>query len=100
MIKRAGGNLGPFAFISRVSDAYGAFARLREHGVTFGVVVAKDHVIDQSGANDAVSYWSRWLECPTILLSARRHKLYGRKDIVQFMSRVSLSSIPWREAAV
>lgn len=76
------------------------FARLREQGIAFGIVVVKDHVIDQSDADEAVSYWSRWLGCPTILLGARRHKLYGRTDIVRFMSNVSLDRVPWREANV
>lgn len=76
------------------------FARLREQGVTFGVVIVKDYVIDQSDVDDTVSCWSRWLGCPTILLGAQRHKLYGRKDIVRFMSGVSLSRIPWREAHI
>jgi len=74
------------------------FARIREQGITFGVVVVKDHVIDQQGADDAVSYWSQWLGCPTILLGANRHKLYGRTDIVRFMRNVSINRIPWREA--
>jgi hypothetical protein len=77
------------------------FARLREQGVTFGVVVVKDRVIEYgSEADDAVGYWSNQLGCPTILLGANRHKLYGRTDIVRFMKNVSLSRIPWREAHI
>ena len=77
------------------------FARLREGGITFGVVVVKDQVIDQrSDADDAVRYWSRQLACPTILLGGARHKLYGRPDIVRFMRNVSVNRIPWREASI
>lgn len=75
------------------------FARIREQGITFGVVVVKDHVIEhQSEANQAVLAWSRELGCPTILLGANRHRLYGRPDIVRFMSNVSISRIPWKRA--
>lgn len=77
------------------------FARLREQDITFGVVVVKDHVIDlQQDANDAVSYWSRQLGCPTVLLGARRHTYYGRTDIVRFLKNISLDRIPWREANI
>lgn len=77
------------------------FARIREQGVTFGVVVVKDSILDfTSNANDAVSYWSSQLGCPTILLGANRHKLYGRSDIVRFMRNISISRIPWRKASI
>ena len=77
------------------------FSRIREQGITFGVVVVKDHIIDSmSERDDAVAYWSRWLGCPTILLGANRHRLYGRNDLVKFMTNVSLDRIPWKTANI
>ena len=77
------------------------YARLREGPVTFGVVVVKDHVIDyRNEADNAVGQWSEWMGCPTILLGANRHQLYGRPDIVDFMSNVALSRIPWRRTSI
>jgi len=77
------------------------FARIREQGVTFGVVVVKDHAVDDSFERDnTVSYWSQWLGCPTILMGAVRHRLYGRRDLVNFMSNVSIDRIPWQRASI
>ncbi len=77
------------------------FARIREGSVTFGVVVVKDHAVDNVGERDnAVAYWSRWVGLPTILLGANHHRFYGRGDLVRFMSNVSLDRIPWREATI
>jgi hypothetical protein len=74
------------------------FARIREQGVTFAIVVVKDHIIDnRSQADEAVSAWTLEFGCPTILLGAQRHKLYGRPDVVRFMSNVSINRIPWRQ---
>lgn len=77
------------------------FAVIRQQAVTFGIVVVKDYVVDNRlEADQAVSAWSLELACPTILLGARRHKLYGRPDIVRFMRNVSLDRIPWRQATI
>lgn len=77
------------------------FARIREQGITFGVVVVKDYVIDNAFERDeAVTYWSNWVGCPTILLGANRHRLYGRNDLVRFMRNVSIDRIPWRRSTI
>lgn len=77
------------------------FARIREQGITFGVVVVKDSAVDDvSERNGTVAYWSRYLGCPTILLGANRHRYYGRTDLVRFMSTVPFHAIPWRTADI
>lgn len=77
------------------------FARIREQGVTFGIVVVKDYVIESPSERDnAVAYWSSWVGCPTILLGATRHRLYGRRDLVNFMANVSIDRIPWRRGNI
>lgn len=77
------------------------FARIREQGVTFAVVVVKDQVLDSKSQSDqAVAAWTMEFGWPTILFGAIRHKLYGRPDLVRFMSNVSLSRIPWRQATM
>lgn len=77
------------------------FAQITEQGITFGVVVVKDHVIEnRTEANGAVAYWSRWIGWPTILMGAQHQRLYGRRDIVNFMSNVTLDRIPWLEATL
>jgi hypothetical protein len=74
------------------------YAVIREQGINFGVVVVKDHVItNTTEANEAMAYWSRYFGCPTILFGARGHRLYGRKDLVQFVSGLHYSQIPWRK---
>ncbi|NKJ41355.1 hypothetical protein [Novosphingobium sp. SG720] len=77
------------------------FARIREQGITFCVVVVKDSVIDDQFERDsAVAYWSRQFGCVTVLLGANRHRYYGRTDIVRFMSNVALDRIPWRTTQI
>ncbi|WP_152522537.1 hypothetical protein [Sphingobium ummariense] len=76
------------------------FALIREQGVNFGIIVVKDHVIaNTTEANSAVAYWSQQFGCPTILFGARDHRLYGRRDLVRFVSGLHYSQIPWRKKA-
>lgn len=74
------------------------YALIREQGVSFGIVVVKDYVITNTNeANQAVAQFSREFGCPTILFGARDHRLYGRKDLVRFVSGLHYSQIPWRK---
>lgn len=76
------------------------FAVIKEQGVTFGVVVVKDHVIEcRSDADDAVSYWTHRLGCTTVLYGAERHKVYGDRNLIDFVSNLHPSQIPWRKMA-
>ncbi len=74
------------------------YSIIREQGIDFGIIVVKDRVIDcRSDADEAVSYWSNYFGCPTILYGARRHKVYGRTDLVNFVSNLQYQQIPWRK---
>jgi hypothetical protein len=76
------------------------FSIIREQNVTFGIVVVKDHVIDnRSLADESVTYWSNRFGCPTVLYGAQRHRIYGRRDLTQFVSRLHYSQIPWKTMA-
>ena len=73
-------------------------AIVREQGVSFGVVSVRDSVINSSSERDElVRVWSFELGVPTVLIGARDHRLYGRRDIVQFLSNVHPSRLPWRK---
>ncbi|WP_421933937.1 hypothetical protein [Phenylobacterium sp.] len=76
-------------------------AVIREQGVTFAVVVVKRHVLDHAPqAADAVENFSGVFPGLPLVLMAQdgsgRPTYYGRRDIVNFLSRVSPSRIPWR----
>lgn len=80
-------------------------AKIREQGVTFGILVVKPEVL----RNNAKAQEMRQLgtRCfgfiPIILMAqdARGIPTYsGRRDIVTFLSRVPFQAIPWKEYSV
>ncbi len=76
-------------------------AVIREQGQTFAVVVVRRSVLDQTtSANSAVRSFSPVFPgMPVILMgqdSNGRPTYYGRRDIVNFLSGISPSRIPWR----
>lgn len=79
-------------------------AVIREQGQTFAVVIVKPHVVQNSGlAADAISSFAPVFGVPVVLMAQDgrgRPTYYGRKDIAQFMSSVSLRAIPWREYTI
>ena len=75
-------------------------AVIREQGLTFAVVVVKEHILNsQSRANEAISgFRGAFPGMPLVLMgqnSAGRATYFGRRDIVNFLSNVSPSRIPW-----
>ncbi len=77
-------------------------AVIREQRVTFAVVIVKKHIIDnRSVAEDAITSLRPVFPGMPIVLMAQdsygRPTYFGRRDISQFLSRVPLSAIPWRE---
>ena len=78
-------------------------ALIKEQNVTFGVVIVKPHVLsNQAEANGLiVSFETQVFVGYPVVLMAQDAKAtptyYGRKDIVGFLARVPLASIPWRE---
>jgi hypothetical protein len=76
-------------------------AIIREQGVTFGVLVVKQHALnDMSRRDSLVSEASRAFGgIPTVLMAqdaSGRARYYGRRDLVDFMAKVPLSAVPWK----
>ena len=76
-------------------------ALVREQGVCFAVATVKDHVINnRSQAEDLIGALSLRLGQPVVLLGAQRHRLFGRPDIVRFLSNIDPSRLPWRRVDI
>lgn len=76
-------------------------AVVREQGVTFAVLSVADSIIgDRSRADDVIARGQFQFGCPTVLIGARQHRLYGRQDIVRFLGRVHPGQLPWRRMTV
>lgn len=80
-------------------------ALIKEQGVTFALVVVKQHVINTShNANQAiVSFQPAFPGVPVILMSQDFRgapTYYGRRDIVSFLKNVPLQHIPWQRFSV
>ncbi|MGA7676230.1 MAG: hypothetical protein WCA78_14440 [Rhizomicrobium sp.] len=72
-------------------------ALIKEQGVTFAVVSVRDSVIDNSNEAQRMAHaMSLRFRCPTVLIGAQRHRLYGRRDLVAFLSHVHISQLPWK----
>lgn len=73
-------------------------ALIKEPGVTFVVVAVRDSVIDNIGeAERIIGGMSVRFRCPAVLIGAHNHRTRGRRDLVQFLSRVHISQLPWRK---
>lgn len=80
-------------------------AVIKEQGVTFAIVIVKPHVLQSSAttaeARHAFQPYFRGL--PVILMvqdGSSRPTFQGRTDIVKFLSRISISRIPWKRYTV
>lgn len=77
------------------------YAVIKEQGVTFAVVVVKDHIAaSHVHASDAVDAYTRHFGVPAIVLGASNRRYYGRRDLVNFMSKVPLQRVPWRRGHI
>ena len=80
-------------------------AVIREQGVIFGIVVVKHHVLDSSNARISMQdFGIRAFGPMPIVLMAQdfrgRPTYWGRKDIVNFLSKIPLYCIPWKEYTI
>jgi hypothetical protein len=76
-------------------------ALVREQGVEFGVVVVQDHVIENPNERENVlRAWTTELGRPCALLGGQRHRSYGRRDIVDWLSNIDPARLPWRKMTV
>ena len=79
-------------------------AVIREHGVTFGIMVVKPHVLSDANRRDGlVAQAARVFGgIPTVLMAQQPGgaRYYGRPDIVRFMAKVPLRAVPWKRYQV
>jgi hypothetical protein len=74
---------------------------LTQQGVTFALMVVKEHVLDNPSQRDQVLHGATmFFKLPTVLVSDRRHRTFGRDDIVRFLRNVNITQIPWRRYTV
>ncbi|ESQ83007.1 hypothetical protein [Asticcacaulis benevestitus] len=76
-------------------------AVIREQGITFAVVIVKNHVLQNSSeAQGAIQSFSATFPGMPIVLMAQDSRgtptYFGRRDISQFMARVPMRAIPWK----
>lgn len=81
-------------------------AVIKEQGVTFAIVVVKPHVLnDHAEANQLIGTYQQLVfgGIPVVLMAQNSRGVptyYGRRDIANFMSRVPLHSIPWKQYSI
>jgi len=74
-------------------------AVVREQNVTFAVAMMKDHVHNNpTTADQQIQAVASALGCTlVVLMGERNRKLRGnRKDVVDFVSRIDPSRLPWK----
>jgi hypothetical protein len=76
-------------------------AIIKEQGQAFAIVIVKSHVITSADKDDVVRDFSKYFPRMPIILMAQNSRgiptYYGRKDIVDFLSKVHLPQIPWKK---
>lgn len=77
-------------------------AVVREQGVTFAIVVVKQHILANSiSASETAASFSHVFPGLPVILMAQDHRgvptYFGRSDIVRFLANISISRIPWRK---
>jgi hypothetical protein len=80
-------------------------ALIKEQGQTFAIVVVKPQVLQfTSEMNNARNYFSSVFSGVPIILMAQDSRgvptYQGRKDIVNFLANISISTIPWKEYTI
>ena len=76
------------------------YAVIKEQGVTFAIVVVKEHVIRSTfEAQRTRAALEMEFGMPVALWGDRSQNVYGRPDLVRFLQRLHVSQIPWRRKA-
>jgi hypothetical protein len=80
-------------------------AVIREQGVTFAVVVVKEHILNNSiEAERAMRAFQPAFPGIPVVLMAQDYRgvptYYGRRDLSQFMADLPLECVPWAEYSV
>lgn len=77
-------------------------ALVKEQGLTFAIVIVKSHVIQHTAeAMSTQQAFSPVFPGVPIVLMAQDSSgvptYYGRRDIVGFLSNISMEAVPWKE---
>jgi hypothetical protein len=77
-------------------------AVVKEQGVTFAIVIVKQHTLSNSSSagKAAASFGPLFPGLPIVLMAQDSHgtpTYWGRPDIVRFLAGVSISRIPWKK---
>jgi hypothetical protein len=77
-------------------------AVIKEQGVTFAIIIVKRQIIQCTNkANDTIlNFRPLFSRIPIVLMAqdvVGKPSFYGRKDIVNFLSKVHIGRIPWKE---
>ncbi|MNF32653.1 hypothetical protein D3C77_596940 [compost metagenome] len=77
-------------------------AVVREQGITFAIVIVKKQVVDSIHESEkAITLFSNYFPgMPVTLMgqdSRGRATYRGRQDIVNFLAKLHISQIPWKE---
>ena len=77
-------------------------ALIKEQGQTFAIVVVKPQILQNSTEiNNARGFFSQVFPAVPIVLMAQNNRgiptYQGRTDIVNFLTKISISAIPWKE---
>ena len=81
-------------------------AIIKEQGIIFAVVLAKPHILnDHLKANQLIGLFQQSVfgSIPVVLIARNfigEPTYYGRRDIANFLSRVPLQTIPWKEYTI
>lgn len=80
-------------------------AVVKEQGVTFGIIIVKPHVLQNENDKAQMQQFgcSAFGRMPIVLMAQDFRGIptyYGRKDIVNFLSHVTINRIPWKEYSV
>ncbi len=80
-------------------------AVIKEQGVTFGVLIVKQHILNDLTRRDALVLEGSRLfgGIPTVLMAQDFNgtpTYYGRSDISRFMASVPLEAVRWKEYTV
>ncbi len=80
-------------------------AVIREQGVTFAVVIVKEHVLNNPFEADRAirAFQPAFPGLPVILMAQDYQGVptyYGRNDLSQFMANVPMECVPWAEYTI
>lgn len=76
-------------------------ALVREQGITFAVVSVKDDVTySQQRAAEMIEFLTPIYSCPVVVMGETNRRMFGRTDIVNFLTRIHPARLPWREGYV